>query len=101
MENQLHTPADQKEGTREPSDTDSPGTDSGASQIASPRTTPASRGTLCAGQTAAKRLVKSGLPVYYSYSVTLWRLFYSERTCSLKLKLYIEGTTLNSFIREK
>ena len=33
----LHTPADQKEGTREPSDTDSPGTDSVASHIASPR----------------------------------------------------------------
>ena len=32
MEYQLHTPADQKEGTREPSDTDSPGTDTGASQ---------------------------------------------------------------------
>ena len=35
---------DLKERTREPSGTDSPGTGTGASHVASPRTTPASRG---------------------------------------------------------
>ena len=39
MKHQLHTPVDQKEATREPSDTGSPGPDTRASHIASPRTT--------------------------------------------------------------
>ena len=40
-----HTRMDLKERTREPSSTDSPGTGTGASHVASLRTTPASQGT--------------------------------------------------------
>ena len=40
-----YTQVDQKERTCEPSGTDSPGTGTGASHVASPHTTPASRGT--------------------------------------------------------
>ena len=39
-----HTRVELKEGNREPSGTDSPGTGTGASHVACPRTTPASRG---------------------------------------------------------